>query len=72
MRLRKRIPYKRLLYLARKMHLEIFLLTVDEQEIYDKIGFTDEENAILGYSGKFYIKGTSDKDEKKKKNKRFF
>lgn len=49
------ILYSRLLELATKMHTWIFLHTGDEQEAYDEIGLTDEENAILGYSGPIKI-----------------
>ena len=59
----KKIPYDRLLYLARKMHLEIFLMTSNEEEIYNHIGLTDEENAILGYSGTYYIKEKEEENE---------
>lgn len=45
----KEISYDRLLYLARKMYLEIFLMTSNEEEVYNRIGLTPEENAILGY-----------------------
>jgi len=45
----KEISYDRLLYLARKMHLEIFLMASNEEEVYDRIGLTPDENAILGY-----------------------
>lgn len=48
---------KRLLEIAKKMHLYIFLNTTDEQKAYDEIGLTDEENAMLGYSGEFILKG---------------
>jgi hypothetical protein len=50
------IEYDRLLQIARKMHLYIFLNTGDEQKVYDELGITDEENIILGYSGQFKIK----------------
>ena len=46
---------KRLLHIARKMHLWIFLHSGDEQKIYDEIGLTDDENKILGYSGQFTL-----------------
>jgi len=49
------IPYERLLELARKMHLYIFLNSGDEQSIYDELGLTDGENTILGYGGQFKI-----------------
>ena len=45
------IPYERLLEIAMKMHTWIFLHAFDEQEVYDELGLTDEENAILGYGG---------------------
>lgn len=47
---------KRLLEIAKKMHLYIFLNITDEQKAYDEIGLTDEENAMLGYSGEFVLK----------------
>jgi hypothetical protein len=46
---KKKISYNRLLEIARKMHLEIFLMTSNEEEVYNRIGLTPEENAILGY-----------------------
>lgn len=46
----------RLKKIAHKMHLYIFLHSDNEQEIYDELGLTDEENAILGYIGQFEIK----------------
>lgn len=49
------ITYKRLLQIARKMHTYIFLNSGDEQEVYDELGLTDEENAILGYGGQFTV-----------------
>lgn len=55
----KEISYERLLDIARKMHLYIFLNTIDEQKTYDELGLTDEENIILGYSGEFVLKGDS-------------
>lgn len=48
--------YSHLLHIASKMHLWIFLHTGDEQKAYDEIGLTEEDNAILGYSGQFEIK----------------
>ena len=47
--------YNRLLSAARKMHTWIFLNSADEQEAYDQCGLTDEENALLGYGGRFEI-----------------
>ena len=44
---------ERLLHVARKMHLWIFLNTGDEQKAYDECGLTDEMNAMLGYGGQF-------------------
>lgn len=49
------VTYERLLEIARKMHCWIFLNTGDEQEVYDKLGLTDEENAVLGYSGQMVV-----------------
>lgn len=59
----KEISYDRLLYLARKMHLEIFLMTSNEEEVYNRIGLTPEENAILGYSGVYKFKTKEDNNE---------
>lgn len=59
----KEIPYDRLLYLAKKMHLEIFLMTSNEEEVYNRIGLTPEENAILGYSGTYEFKPKEDNNE---------
>lgn len=52
----KKIEYDRLLHIAKKMHLWIFLHTGDEEEVYKELGITDEEDKILGYSGKIEIK----------------
>lgn len=53
------VTYERLLEIARKMHFWIFLSVGDEQKVYDELGLTDEENAVLGYSGQMMI-STSD------------
>lgn len=50
-----KISYERLLEIARKMHLYIYLHSFDEQKEYDELGLTDEENRILGYSGEFML-----------------
>ena len=44
--------YDHLLHLAKAMHTWIFLNTVDEQAVYDELGFTDEDNALLGSIGR--------------------
>ena len=49
----------RLEKIARKMHLWIFLNTGNEKKVYDELGLTDEDNAMLGYSGQFTL---GDKD----------
>lgn len=41
---------------SKKMHLWIFLHSGDEEAVYKELGITDEEDAILGYSGKIEIK----------------
>lgn len=52
----KPISYDRLLEIARKMHLWIFLHTSNEFEVYDELGLTDKENSLLGSSkGQFTI-----------------
>ena len=51
----KPIEYDRLLQIAHKMHEWIFLNSIDEQEIYDSLGLTEEENYILGSLGKIII-----------------
>lgn len=55
------IEYERLLKIAKKMHLWIFLNCGDEESVYDELGLTSEENEILGYPGK--IKIGSDNDD---------
>ena len=50
------IEYERLLKIATKMHLWIFLHSGDEQKVYDELGLTDEENCELGYSGQFVLR----------------
>ena len=42
--------------ISHKMHLWIFLHCGDEQKVYDELGLTDEENAMLGYSGQFRMR----------------
>ena len=51
----KPIEYDRLLQIAHKMHEWIFLNSIDEQEVYDSLGLTEEENYILGSLGKIII-----------------
>lgn len=50
--LAKAKEYDHLLHLAKAMHLWIFLHAIDEQEVYDELGFTDEDNALLGSIGR--------------------
>ena len=50
-----KIEYNRLLQIAHKMHEWIFLNSIDEQEVYDSLGLTEEENYILGSLGKIII-----------------
>lgn len=52
---------ERLKEISKKMHLWIFLHSGDEQKAYDELGLTDEENAILGYSGQIRI-GSDDNE----------
>lgn len=47
----------RMTKIAKKMHLWIFLHTYDEQEAYDEIGLTEEENDFLGYCGSICVDG---------------
>ena len=47
---------ERLKKISHKMHLWIFLHCGDEQKVYDELGLTDEENAMLGYSGQFRMR----------------
>ena len=49
------IEYERLLKIAKKMHLWIFLNTTNEDEVYDELGLTDEEKMELGYSVRLNI-----------------
>ena len=53
----------RLEKIARKMHLWIFLNTDNEKKVYDELGLTDEDNAMLGYY-KTQIKLEEDKELK--------
>lgn len=53
---------ERLLHIAKKMHTYIFLNTDNEQEVYDKLGLTEEENIMLGYSGQIIIKSGADNE----------
>jgi len=47
-KIQEHLPYERLLQIAKKMHLWIFLHSDYDQEIYDEMGLTIEENGILG------------------------
>lgn len=47
--------YNRMLKIAKKMHIWIFLNTADEQAAYDECGLTDEDNALIGYVGKIEL-----------------
>lgn len=49
------IPYDRLMQIAKKMHLWIFLHTSNEFEVYNKLELTEEENKLLGSSGKQFV-----------------
>lgn len=49
------IAYERLHQIASKMHLWIFLHSRNEQEVYDLLGLTDDENMELGYGGRFVV-----------------
>lgn len=55
--LEKAKAYDHLLHLAKAMHTWIFLNTFDEQAVYDKLGFTDEDNALLGSIGRPMVIG---------------
>ena len=50
-----KIPYERLLIIAKKMHFWIWDHSFNEQEVYDELGLTEEENYILGYGGKIIV-----------------
>ena len=54
--MKEKISYERLLEIATKMHLYIFLNTDNEQKVYDELGLTNEESKILGYTGQYFIK----------------
>ena len=54
-RIEDKPTYERLHQIARKMHGWIFLNSGDEQAVYDELGLTDEENAFLGYGGRFIV-----------------
>ena len=55
--------YERLHLIARKMHSWIFQHTFDEQEVYDELGLTDEENAFFGYGGSFTVEAVMTEGE---------
>lgn len=59
------IPYERLLKIAKKLHLWIFLHTADEFAVYKELGLTDAENIELGSIGKvtFEAQGKDEQDE---------
>lgn len=54
---------ERLMEIAFKMHLWIFKHCIDEQEIYDELGLTDEENLLFGYGGQFIITNENGDEE---------
>ena len=41
--------------IAKKMHLWIFLHTGNEFEVYNELELTEEENKLLGSSGKQFV-----------------
>lgn len=53
----EKISKERLLELCYKMHLWIFKNCIGEDEVYDELGLTNEENFLFGYGGSFEIKG---------------
>lgn len=55
------LPYERLLKIARKMHLWIFLNSGDDQKVYEGLGLTQEENEILG---SIYVESDDDNEYK--------
>lgn len=61
--LAKAKAYDHLLHLAKAMHTWIFLNTVDEQAVYDKLGFMDEDNALLGSIGRPMVIGTVKRED---------
>ena len=50
--IQENITKERLLELCFEMHKWIYIHTGDEEEAYNEIGLTDEENFLFGYSGK--------------------
>jgi hypothetical protein len=50
--IQENITKERLLELCFEMHKWIYLHTGDEEEAYNEIGLTDEENFLFGYRGK--------------------
>ena len=46
---------ERLLHIAKAMHTWIFLHTADEYAVYDELGLTGEDNAMLGSIGKVVV-----------------
>lgn len=54
---------ERLMAIAFKMHLWIFKHCINEQEIYDELGLTDEENFLFGYGGQFIITNENGDEE---------
>lgn len=46
--IKKHLSYERLLQIARKLHLWVFLHSDYEEEEYKEMGLTTDENAILG------------------------
>jgi len=61
--LAKAKAYDHLLHLAKAMHTWIFLNTFDEQAVYDKLGFTDEDNALLGSIGRPMVIGAVKRED---------
>jgi len=62
-RIKEEITKERLLDLCKAMHTWIFVHSGDEQEVYDEIGLTDEENLLFGYGGQFIITNENGDEE---------
>lgn len=54
-----KITKERLFEIANALHLWIFKNCTNEWEIYEELGLSGEENFLLGYGGRYEIKGGS-------------
>ena len=57
----EKISKERLLEIAHAMHTWIFMNCVGEDELYEELGLTDEENLLFGYGGSVKVEISNDR-----------